>query len=42
MDNYVRFMVAGNASSLIPHRCNTTPSIPLWLPVTQINNTPWR
>ena len=34
MDNYVRFMVAGNASSLLPQRCTTTPSICLLLPVT--------
>jgi hypothetical protein len=42
MDNYVSFMVAGNASSLLPHRLSTTPSVSLLLPVTQMNNTPWR
>ena len=34
MNNYVRFTVAGNASSPLPHRCTTTPSISLLLPVT--------
>jgi len=39
MDNYVRFMVAGNASSLLPHRRTTTPSSSLLLPVTVEQHT---